>query len=117
MRRELQIVLEMVGEMEPAELPKLMGEIEEIRVTALARLSSPAQSNPLEDRYLSVDEAAAIWGMSKEYIYHHHKEFSFIRHEGRNLRVSSLGLQKHIRQQKTLDSKLSRGYAQSRRLT
>jgi hypothetical protein len=42
MRAELQNVLKAVTELPPEQLPRLLGELEEIRCTAITRLSAPA---------------------------------------------------------------------------
>lgn len=95
----LQSVLLAVSKLPVEELPRLLGDLEEIRCTALARLTAgpaPAQ----HDELLNVEEAAARLGMSKDYLYRHASKFPFTRHNGRSLRFSSLGIDKYIRQQR-----------------
>jgi hypothetical protein len=41
MRHELQLVLMAAKELPPGDIPRLLGELEEIRVTAMARLTIP----------------------------------------------------------------------------
>ncbi len=78
MREQLQSILATARQLPPSELPRLLGELEEIRVTLLARLSAPAApASP--DRFLSVEkatmldvEAAASYiNMSAKWIYKH----------------------------------------------
>ncbi len=95
MRSELQNVLKTVREMPSDELPRLLGELEEIRCTALARLTSPAPALP-QDQLLDVDQAAQRLGVSSDYLYRHSREFPFSRHIGKRLLFSSSGIDKYL---------------------
>jgi predicted DNA-binding transcriptional regulator AlpA len=97
MRRELQRVLETVQEMAPEELPRLLGELEEVRSTAMLRLSVPAAPKPQEDRLLDAVEASQRLGMSKDYLYRNSEKFPFTRRNGRAVRFSLAGIQKYIK--------------------
>jgi hypothetical protein len=70
MRNELQLVLLAAKELPVGELPGLLGQIEEIRVTAMARLTAPAPP-PQSDVLLDVDEAARRLSLSKVCLYRH----------------------------------------------
>ena len=107
MRDELQPVLRIARELPPEHLPRLLGEIEEIRCTALARLSAPAQPTG-SDELLSIEEAGRRLGVSKDYLYRHGNEFPFTRRMGRKLLFSSLGIERHIRQQDGLTARQQR---------
>jgi excisionase family DNA binding protein len=96
MRNELQTVLIAVRELPVDELPRLLGELEEIRCTAIARLSAPAPV-PLEDQLLDVEVAAQRLGVSKDYLYRHHAELPFTRRMGKALRFSISGMEKWLR--------------------
>jgi predicted DNA-binding transcriptional regulator AlpA len=50
-----------------------------------------------EDRLLSIEEAAAILGKTKDWLYRHADSLPFTVREGRLLRFSSNGIQKYIR--------------------
>ena len=71
MRIELQPVLRLARELAPEQLPNLLGEIEEIRLTAMERLNilapvPAAQVNkPVEREYVSVADAAMMTGISR----------------------------------------------------
>jgi excisionase family DNA binding protein len=104
MRTELQVVLKSLQDLPAEELPRLLGELEEIRATAMMRLSVPAQPKPA-DQLLDVTQAAERLGMSRDYVYRHADEYSFTRRNGRALRFSAQGIEKHLRQ---LDSKTAR---------
>jgi excisionase family DNA binding protein len=96
MRPELQSALVQARTLAPEELPRLLGDLEEIRATALARLASPAaESRP--DEMLDVEQAAVRMNLSKDYLYRHHKRFPFARRIGRKLLFSSAGLDSYLK--------------------
>ena len=97
MRAELASVLALACTLAPGELPRLLGELEEIRATALARISAPAVV-ACEDRNLNVEEAAARMHVSRDYLYRHHKRFPFARRIGRKLLFNSSGLDSYLKQ-------------------
>jgi excisionase family DNA binding protein len=96
MRDELQIALSAARELPAPELPRLLGELEEIRATAMARLASPA-SVQRPDELLTVEQASERLGVSKDYLYRNHSRLPFVRRMGRKLLFSSLGIDSHIR--------------------
>ena len=98
MRSELQSALHLAETLSPADIPALLGELEQIRVTALARLSPPAAACP-PDELLDVRTTSKRLGVSAAYLYAHHREYPFTRRQGRKLLFSALGIDKHIRQQ------------------
>lgn len=102
MRDELQIVLQDAQEMPKDQLPLLLGELEQVRCTALARLTSAPVQREDADELLDVTAAAGRLGTSKDYLYRHHRDFPFTRRVGRKLLFSSLGIEKHIRQTNVL---------------
>ncbi len=108
MRNELQTVLMAARELPVDDLPRLMGELEEIRCTAMARLATPAPAQSQADELLSAVEAARRLGISQDYLYRHHRGFPFSRRVGRRLLFSALGIEKYIKTTKHLDSKTSR---------
>ena len=107
MRDGLQFVLRYARELPAEELPKLLGEIEEVRCTAMARLTAPVQPSGA-DELLSVAEAGRRLGVSKDYLYRHGSDFPFTRRIGRKLLFSSLGIDRHIKQQSSLTAKRHR---------
>jgi excisionase family DNA binding protein len=96
MRTELQNVLKAVTELPPEQLPRLLGELEEIRCTALARLSAPAPAQT-QEQLLDVEAAAQRLGVSRDYLYRHHAELPFTRRMGKALRFSTTGMEKWLR--------------------
>lgn len=100
MRQEFQLLLRAAREVPADELPGLLGEIEEIRYTALARLNTPAQAlSAGPDQLLTISEAASRLNVSRDYLYRHRDELAFTRRMGRKLLFSSSGIDHHIRQQ------------------
>ena len=95
MRSELQAALHLAETSNPAEIPALLGELEQIRVTALARLSPPAVVCP-PDKLLDVGATARRLGISRDYLYRHQRKFPFARRIGRKLLFSSSGLDKFL---------------------
>lgn len=97
MRDEIQVALKLAQELPEAQLPRLLGELEEVRCTAMARLSGTRpvpQAAP--DRMLAVSEASRRLGMSQDYLYRHHRDFPFTRRVGRRLLFSSQGIGRYI---------------------
>jgi excisionase family DNA binding protein len=94
MRNELQTVLTSARELPAPELPRLLGELEEIRATAMARLTMPVTVQS-PDELLAVQQAAERLGMSKSYLYRH-PELPFVRRMGTALRFSSRGIDEYI---------------------
>ena len=100
MRQELETALTAARELPQPELPRLLGELEEIRATALARLTAPAPLQVL-DQLLDIAEAAARLGVSKDYLYRNHSRLPFVRRMGTALRFSAAGLSDYIGARKT----------------
>jgi predicted DNA-binding transcriptional regulator AlpA len=95
MRSELQPALHLAEKLGLEEVAAFLGELEQIRVTALARLSSPiVTSHP--DELLDVGATAKRLGVSQDYLYRHQGEFPFARRIGRKLLFSSVGLEKFL---------------------
>ena len=105
MRDELQIVLMTAQELPKDELPALLGELEQVRCVALARLTSAPIASQESDQLLDVAAAAARMGISRDYLYRHHGDFPFVVRAGRKLLFSAAGIEKHIWQQSILTSR------------
>lgn len=97
MRAELESILISARQLSPEELPRLLGDLEEIRTTALARLAAPAPPVQSHDALLDVDEAAVRLGTSRSYLYRNASRFPFTRRMGRSLRFSANGIEHYIR--------------------
>lgn len=96
MRRELECVLNQARTLAPEDLPELLGDLEVVRTTALARLAAPVTA-PTADEMLDVEQAAARMNLSKDYLYRHHKRFPFARRIGRKILFSSAGLDSFLK--------------------
>jgi hypothetical protein len=101
-RKELESTLIAARTISTEELPRLIGDLEEIRATALARLTSPTQEFHLPDSLLGVQAAATRLGVSQHYLYRNHPRFSFTRRMGRSLRFSSNGIEQFLRRKTSL---------------
>lgn len=70
MRPELQSALVQAQSLAPAELPRLLGELEEIRAVAFARLMAPpAPVTALSEELLDIAEAARRLNLSRTTLY------------------------------------------------
>ena len=96
MRSELQPALTLAREIPTEELLRFLGDIEEVRATALGRLAAPAAA-ARPDELLDVSEAAQRLGVSPDYLYRHSRQFPFTRRMGRKLLFSSAGLDNYLR--------------------
>jgi hypothetical protein len=79
------------------ELPNFIGQLESIKATAWARLTAPTPVRPEHDALVSVKTAAERLGISRDYLYRHHAQYSFTRRQGRKLLFSALGIERRIR--------------------
>lgn len=98
LRPEIQRVLHLAQEVPPEQLPSLMGELEEVRCAAFARLFVAwpvSEAGP--DRLLAIDEASRGLGVSQDFLYRHHWDFPFTRRMGRRLLFSSHGIEAYLR--------------------
>lgn len=98
MRAELQAVLNTMREIPPEELPRLLGDLEEVRCTAMARLTAPqaAEAAPGPDELLDVAEAARRLGRSTDFLYRNAHKYPFARRDGRAVRFSARGIERYI---------------------
>ncbi|HVR23110.1 MAG TPA: helix-turn-helix domain-containing protein [Candidatus Polarisedimenticolia bacterium] len=99
MNAQLEPVLQAARTLPPAELPRLLGDLEEVRATALARLSAPA-SVQQTDEFLTVKAAAQRLGCSADYLYKNSASLPFTRHLGKKLLFSTRGIEEYLRQGK-----------------
>jgi len=97
MRQELENALTAARILPVQDLPRLLGDLEEVRATALARLTVPAPHTTANDELVGIDEASRRLGMSKTYLYHHSDTFAFTRHIGRRVLFSNDGIERYIR--------------------
>jgi hypothetical protein len=92
-RSELQSILELARSLPPARLPEFLGELETIRITALARIQ-PAKD---EDRTIDAQTAADALGIARSTFYKNHKArpYPFVSPEGGKLTASLAGLRRY----------------------
>jgi len=94
---QLEPVLQAARTLPPAELPCLLGDLEEVKATALARLSAPALAQQA-DELLNITQTAAKLGCSKDLLYK--RDFPFVRRLGRKLMFSRNGIDEYLRKQR-----------------
>jgi predicted DNA-binding transcriptional regulator AlpA len=96
----MQAELENLARTLPLEdLPKFLGDLRAVEVVAMLRVSAPAPTQS-GDVLIDVSEAAERLGQSVEWLYRHQKELPFVRHLGRSLRCSSMGIDQYIKRGK-----------------
>lgn len=105
MRGELQAALTIARSVPAEELPRLLGDLEEVRATALLRLSGPTMP-VAKDELLAIEEASRRLSVSRGYLYRHHQQFPFTRRVGRKLLFSAHGIDQHIRRTGALTPRL-----------
>ncbi|MGC2332512.1 MAG: hypothetical protein WA581_13740 [Candidatus Acidiferrales bacterium] len=96
MRDSLKPALEHAQTLALDDLPAFLGEMEQIRVTALARLSTPVVASTPDER-VDITTAAKRLGVSTSYLYRNHGRLSFCKPEGRKLLFSARGIEQHIK--------------------
>lgn len=94
---------ERAADLPPHAAAMLLAQVASVQTVLLGRLLAglPAQQRmeDLDDRLLTVEEAAAMLTMTKDYLYRHADELPFsVRPAPKQLRFSKLGIQRYIRQ-------------------
>ncbi len=84
MRVELEPIMNLARSVPPQEIPRLLGDLQEIAATALTRLAvtpapppPPAVASP--DQLIDVRQAAAHIGMSARWLYRHYRILPHVR--------------------------------------
>jgi hypothetical protein len=94
-RKALDEILTAAQEIPREKIPRLLGDIEEIRATAAARLAAPpGETKP--DGLLDVHATALRLGVSASWLYKNHAQFAFTTHVGGKLLFSVSGLEKYL---------------------
>jgi excisionase family DNA binding protein len=96
MHKDLEAALAAVRTIPAEELVSFIGELEQIRASAWARLLTPPPP-PQHDELLDVEAAAQRLGVSTDYVYHHAGSFPFTRRQGRKLLFSTLEIDTYLR--------------------
>ncbi|WHZ17399.1 MAG: hypothetical protein OJF52_004251 [Nitrospira sp.] len=94
---------EQATDLPPHAAATLLAQVASLQMLLLGRLfvgiSAEPRREEAEDRLLTIDEAAAALGMTKDYLYRHADSLPFtVRPAPKQLRFSKLGIQKYIRQ-------------------
>ena len=99
MRAELQPLIAIIQALPAEELPRLLGDLEELRAIAQVRLLTPPRA-PSPDEMLDVNQAADRMRISVDQLYSMAKKLPFTRHIGRKLVFSSAGLDAFLKHSK-----------------
>jgi len=98
MNSQLEPVLQAARTLPAESLPRLLGDLEEVRAVAYARLAAtPAPVQPA-DELLNITQAAALLNCSKDFLYK--TNLPFVKHLGRARRFSRNGIEDYLRKQK-----------------
>jgi excisionase family DNA binding protein len=95
---ELDNILLLAQELDPARLPFFLGKLEEVRLTALSRLAPAPPIAVQSDELLNIAQAAAMLNCSKDFLYK--TNLPFVKHLGRARRFSRNGIEEFLRKQK-----------------
>ena len=94
------------GEIPVEEIPALLIRLAGVQTALAARLTIPTGAQdgneaPVQDRFLTAEEAAALIGTSPRWLYRHHKHLPFARQLSRKvLRFSEAELRKWMNARK-----------------
>lgn len=99
MRDDAQSLLAAAQELPVEQLPVLLGELEVVRCTAMARLTAPATPVliPGREELLDVEETARRLNVTADHLYRHSAEYPFTRRINSRLRFSASGIDAWIR--------------------
>jgi hypothetical protein len=99
-RAELDPVLKLAQSLPAPQLAEFIGELENIRILALARILSPAAS-PSPDRLIDVAELAERLHVHSDFVYRHQSQYKeFARPQGTKSLWSSNGLDSYLKNHK-----------------
>jgi predicted DNA-binding transcriptional regulator AlpA len=105
--------LESARNLTAEQLPSLLGQLELIKMTAIARLTSDGSPHEQTDRLLNSREAAELFGISEAFLYRNHAHYDFTIRLGRKLLFSHLGIQRFLQRRGLLRTKRPGGASDS----
>jgi predicted DNA-binding transcriptional regulator AlpA len=98
---QLGHVLQGIDDLGPTEIPVLLSQVAALQSALAARLLSVQDylhTGPVEDRLLTVEEAASRLGTSEDWLYRNAPKLPFtVRLAPRQLRFSSQGIERYLR--------------------
>jgi predicted DNA-binding transcriptional regulator AlpA len=90
-----------IADVSATDVPELAGRLEALKVRLVLGVQTPpavpAMARGDEDRLLDPQQAAALLGVKKSWVYDHSAEFSPVRLPGRLLRFSETKLRRWMR--------------------
>ncbi len=100
MRAELQSGLDLARTLPTEDLPRLLGELEEIRAVVQMRIVTPAVAAKSGEEWLDVEQVAARLHKSPDWIYRNAKKWNFVRRAGKTLLFNSAALDSFLKKSK-----------------
>jgi hypothetical protein len=100
MRATLELALRDAKELPADELPRLLGDLEEVRATAQSRLLAARAPQAAPDEWLDVKQTAELLKVSRDYLYHNHASLPFAKRLGKRLLFSRTGMERYMRRAK-----------------
>ncbi len=98
---DLQPALNRAQTLDRERLPQLMADLEEVRATALLRISAPSAPAPVApDELLTTAQAAERLHCSKVFLYKNAHTLPFARHLGKKLLFSADGIKEYLAKQR-----------------
>ncbi len=95
MRKQLDELLQAAREVDREKLPRLLADLREIELIALARFNAPPAAKPAAE-LLDIEATAQRMKVSRSYLYRNAGKFSFTRHEGSRLLFHAGELEKYL---------------------
>lgn len=88
-----------VSDLDPGQIPALIAQLSAVQASMAARLVTAAQDddNEAENQLLTIEQAAARLGVSKDWLYRRTSKLQFVVRVGRHVRFSSSGIDRYIR--------------------
>ncbi len=97
-----RVLLAHAGGLTPAEVPRFLGALKEIQITAFARLTAPVPAPSQLDKALKLKEAADCLGMSRRTLYKKHSKPPYgalkCPSAGRNVMFSAAKIAQYLKQ-------------------
>jgi len=106
---ELEVSLASARTLPTEQLPRLLGQLEVIKMTALGRLTAHASPQVQTDQLLNTHEAARLLGVSEAFLYRNHPHLDFTIRLGRRLLFSALGIQRYLQRRSLVRTKRPSG--------
>ena len=95
---QLKLVLQVARTIPVESLPRLLGDLEEVKAVAFSRLTASALAPAAPEEWLTAAEASARLHCSRVYLYKNSHTLPFARHLGKKLLFSARGIEEYLEQ-------------------